>query len=98
MQLGPERAEHSGWAGARQALPPGTSTLPSIAFRTPPSLPAAAQRGAQVDPMTSGVSPASSSLRSLARQHALPGVLRFGGNGRPAHDWRLLMKVYACFL
>ena len=94
MQLGPQRPVPSGWASARQAPPPGSSNLPSIAFRMPPSQPAAVQRGAEVGSVTrSGVSPASGALRSLARQHALPGVLRFGGKGRPPHDWRLLMKV-----
>ncbi len=96
MQLGPQRGAPSGWASARQAPPPGSSNLPSIAFRTPPSQPAAVQHGSEVATVPrTGVSPASGALRSLARQHALPGVLRFGGNGRPPHDWRLLMKVCA---
>jgi len=97
MQLGPQRLEPSSWASTRQAAaPPGTSNLPSIAFRTPPSQPAAVQRSSEVASGTrSRVSPASGALRSLARKHALPGVLRFGGNVRPPHDWRLLMKVCA---
>ena len=91
MQLKPERCA-SGWADARQA-PPGSANLPSIAFRTPHTHPSPLLRGAAVKSATHGTSPAHGALRSLARQHALPGVLRFGGDGRPLHDWRLLMKV-----
>ena len=99
MQLGLDLAAPSVWASALRAPPPGSSNLPSIAFRTPILQPAAVRRVAEVNTaFGTGMSPASGALRSLSRQHALPGVLRFGGNERPPHDWRLLMKVCAARL
>jgi hypothetical protein len=98
MQLGPQ-GRASQWAAARDGAPANSSQLPAIGFRTPGSQPADVLRGANhAGEAQCAASPASGALSGLARRHALPGVLRFGGGARPLYEWRLLMKVRSCIV
>ena len=96
MQLGPQ-LRASQWAAARDGAPASSAQLPAIAFRTPGSQPTGVPHGATLaGEAQSAATPASGALSGLARRHALPGVLRFGGGARPLYEWRLLMKVRGC--
>ena len=93
MQLGP-RARTSQWATGAETASASSSKLPAAGFKTPSGQPAGVQHGTNLaGNLHSAASPASGALSGLARRHALPGVLRFGGGVRSLYEWRLLMKV-----